>query len=191
MRNILVAITGASGSAYALRLLARFSKQDGVHIHLVVSNWGSEVMEQETGKKLQAQLELLAIERLSLYANDDLAANISSGSFPIQAMVIVPCSLGTAGSIAAGLSSNLIERAAAVALKERRKLILVARESPLSTIHLQNLLTLSQAGAMILPPMPAFYSHPQSVDDILDSTVDRILDALGFADTDIKRWSHT
>ena len=189
MKQIIVAVTGATGSLYALHLLQRLDQNETVFVHLVVSAWGERVMVEETGKKLKDWLALLSGDRLRLYDHGDLAAPLASGSFPIDAMVVIPCTMGTLGSLACGLSSNLIERAASVTLKEKRPLVLVARESPLSSIHLQNMLTLSNAGAMILPPVSAFYCLPETVDDIVDSTVDRVLDSLHLADTNTKRWS--
>jgi 4-hydroxy-3-polyprenylbenzoate decarboxylase len=189
MKQIIVAITGATGSLYALRLLKRLSLQQEVSVHLVVSQWGERVMEEETEKTLQEWLAWFGSDRLTLYGHADLAASIASGSYPIDAMVVIPCTMGTLASLACGLSNNLIERAGSVTLKEKRPLILVARETPLSSIHLQNMLTLSNAGAMIVPPIPTFYTHPQTVEDIIDSTVDRVLDTLGLADSKIKRWS--
>jgi polyprenyl P-hydroxybenzoate/phenylacrylic acid decarboxylase-like protein len=191
MKQIIVAITGATGSLYALRLLKRLDLQQDVAVHLVVSQWGERVMEEETGKNLQEWLASFSCDRLKLYSHTDLAASIASGSCPIDAMVVIPCTMGTLASLACGLSNNLIERAGSVTLKEKRPLILVARETPLSSIHLQNMLTLSNAGAMIVPPIPTFYTHPQTVEDIVDSTVDRVLDTLRLSDSNIKRWSHS
>ncbi|AEV28645.1 polyprenyl p-hydroxybenzoate/phenylacrylic acid decarboxylase [Sphaerochaeta pleomorpha str. Grapes] len=189
MKQIVVAITGATGSVYALHLLQRLGQNQEVFVHLVVSLWGERVMVEETGKTLAEWLAFLPGDRIRLHNHGDLASPLASGSFPIDAMVVIPCTMGTLGSLACGLSSNLIERAASVALKEKRPLVLVARETPLSSIHLQNMLTLSNAGAMILPPVPTFYCHPKTVDDIIDSTVDRVLDSLHLADTNTKRWS--
>ena len=189
MKRVIVAITGATGSIYALHLLQRLSQMKEVEVNLVISPWAERVAVEETGKTVKEWLSKEPSGRLHLHDHSDLSSAISSGSYPIDAMVIIPCTMGTLGSIASGLSLNLIERAASVTLKERRPLILVARETPLSSIHLQNMLTLSNSGATILPPVPTFYSHPKTVDDIVDSTVDRVLDLLHLTDTKIKRWS--
>jgi polyprenyl P-hydroxybenzoate/phenylacrylic acid decarboxylase-like protein len=189
MKQIIVAVTGATGSVYALHLLQRLCQREDVFVHLIVSPWGERVMVEETGKALKEWLLALEGDNFRLHGHADLASSLASGSYPIDAMVVIPCTMGSLASIACGLSSNLIERAAGVTLKEKRPLILVARETPLSSIHLQNMLTLSNAGAMILPPVPTFYCHPKSVDDLVDSTVDRVLDALHLADTNTKRWS--
>jgi len=159
-----------------------------VSVHLVVSPWGERVMGEETGKTVKEWLSVLPGDNLCQHEHADLTSPLASGSFPIDAMVVIPCTMGSLGSIASGLSSNLIERSASVTLKEKRPLILVARETPLSSIHLQNMLTLSNAGATILPPVPTFYCHPKTVDDIVASTVDRVLDSLRLADTNTKRW---
>jgi 4-hydroxy-3-polyprenylbenzoate decarboxylase len=129
-----------------------------------------------------------AVGELELFAPDDVGASIASGSYPSKAMVIVPCSMGTLGRIAAGASSNLVERAADVMLKERRQLILAPRETPLSRIHLRNMLAVTEAGAEVLPAMPGFYHHPKSVDDLVDFIVGRILDRLGLESALVKRW---
>ncbi len=189
MKKIIVGITGATGSLYAIRLVERLCQREDLLVHLVVSSWGERVMVEETGMTVDQWLTQLSSDKIIVEDFSDLASSISSGSYLIDAMVIIPCTMGTLGSIASGLSSNLIERAASVTLKERRPLIVVARETPLSSIHLQNMLTLSNAGATILPPVPTFYSHPQTVDDIVASTVDRVLDSLQLPDTKTKRWS--
>ncbi|MHC1693159.1 MAG: UbiX family flavin prenyltransferase [Sphaerochaetaceae bacterium] len=188
MGELVVALTGATGSQYGLRLIERLCWETGITVHLIVSHWAQQVLSAETGHNLEYWLSTFPQEKIQLHGFEDLDASISSGSYPIKAMVVIPCSMGTLGAIAAGLASNLIERAASVALKERRPLILVARETPLSSIHLENMLRLSHAGAMILPPEPTFYHHPQTIIDILDSTVDRVLDALDICQNQTKRW---
>ncbi|MGE4584889.1 MAG: UbiX family flavin prenyltransferase [Sphaerochaeta sp.] len=191
MKRVLVAMTGASGSMYGMRLVQRLVTQQDVAVHLVLSDWAKEVMDSECTVHSKAWLADLQQRGVTVHAHNDLAASPSSGSFRLHAMVIIPCSMGTLGAIAAGLASNLIERAASVCLKERRRLILVARESPLSSIHLQQMLTLSNAGAMIMPPVPAFYTHPSTIEDIVDTTIDRILDAIDLDDGNAKRWRDT
>ncbi len=188
MRRIVIAVTGATGSIYAVRLVQRLLKNKDIELHLVISSWGEEVMKRETGVSSSEWIDSLGSERVFCHAHSDLAAPISSGSFRFESMVIIPCSMGTLSAVASGLASNLIERSASVALKERRRLILVARESPLSAIHLNQMLTLTHAGAMILPPVPAFYNRPETIEDVIDTTVERVLDALSIEDMNITRW---
>jgi 4-hydroxy-3-polyprenylbenzoate decarboxylase len=193
-----VGITGGSGAPYALRLL-RALVASGHEVHVVVSPAGETVMQIECGIKpgktlrekeaaLAAAAEAGGEGRLRLFDPQNLAAPISSGSFPSTGMVIVPCSVGTLGRIANGISSNLIERAADVMLKERRRLVVVPRETPLNEIHLRNMLALRQAGADILPASPAFYHRPRTIADMVDMVVGRILDRLGVENTLFHRW---
>ena len=196
MQNIVVGITGASGSIYGLRLieeLLRAKKQ----VSILLSNTGRQVLAFETGLQLSEQPQdclrqlrnrFAADDELSYFANQDFFAPLASGSSAPQAVVICPCSMGTAGRIAAGLSDNLLERVADVALKERRQLLLVPRETPFNQIHLENLLRLSKAGAQILPAMPAFYQKPQSVEELIDFVVGKILDSLAVEHQLFKRW---
>lgn len=193
-----VGITGGSGAPYALRLL-QVLVQSGHEAHVVVSAAGETVMQIECGIRpgkslrekqaaLMAAIGAPADAPLRLFDPMNLAAPISSGSFPCAGMAIVPCSTGTLGRIAAGVSSNLIERAADVSLKERRRLVVVPRETPLNDIHLRNMLTLRQAGADILPAMPAFYHKPRTIEDMVDMIVGRVLDRLGVENALFKRW---
>lgn len=195
-----VGITGGSGAPYALRLLKALVAT-GHEAHVVISPAGEKVVQLESGLRLGRTLRekedaiVRALEAdgegkgsLRLFDHMNLAAPISSGSFPCAGMVIVPCSTGTLGRIAGGISSNLIERAADVALKERRRLVLVPRETPLSEIHLNNMLTLRRAGADILPAMPAFYHRPRTIADMVDMIVGRILDRLGVENSLFFRW---
>ncbi len=172
--NLIVAVTGASGTVYTARLL-RSIPRDRFQIHLVSSEAGRLVYELETGTSLQEDIP----HDIRIWDEHDFTAPFASGSFPCAGMAVVPCTMGTLGAIAAGLSQNLIHRAADVCLKERRRLILVPRETPLNRIHLSNLLKVSEAGAIILPAMPGFYHRPQSVSDIVDFMVARILDQFG------------
>ncbi len=172
-QNLTVAITGASGAGYA-RTLLRSIPREKYDIHLVSSEAGRLVYELETGAALSEDLP----PEVRWYEESHLAAPLASGSFPCAGMVIVPCTMGTLGAIAAGLSQNLIHRAANVCLKERRPLILVLRETPLNRVHLSNMLKAAEAGAIILPAMPGFYHRPRSVQDIFDFVVARILDQL-------------
>jgi 4-hydroxy-3-polyprenylbenzoate decarboxylase len=181
--NYVVAITGASGAPYARRLLHSLASPD-IQIHVVASNAGKMVYQMEMGTSVEEDLP----PGTMLYDETDVAAPLASGSFPIEAMVVVPCSMGSLAAIAQGCARNLIHRAADVCLKERRRLILVPREMPLSRIHLSNMLKVVDAGGIILPPMPGFYHQPQSVDDLLDFVVARILMQLGFAQNLVPPW---
>ncbi len=181
--RLVVGITGATGSIFGIRLL-EFLQRSNVETHLVLSPWGERNLEIETSYSVEQVRQLATV--VHPYRNQ--AASISSGSFLTAGMVIAPCSVKTLASIAAGLADNLIARAADVVLKERRKLVLAVREAPLNDIHLENMLKLSRMGAVILPPVPAFYNHPRSIDDLVDHTVARILDQFGLAPDWEKRW---
>jgi len=193
-----VGITGGSGAPYALRLL-RALLDSGHEVHLVISPAGETILQVESGLRLGNTLRektatiANAIEtehktRLRVFDPQNLAAPISSGSFACAGMAIVPCSTGTLGRIANGISSSLIERAADVMLKERRHLVVVPRETPLNEIHLRNMLALRQAGADILPAMPAFYHKPRHISDLVDMIVGRVLDRLGVDNELFHRW---
>ncbi len=170
-KQLIVAITGASGAAYARLLLHTLSGAD-VHIHLVASQAGRLVYGLEIGTPLEDDLP----SEVSLYDPNDFTAPFASGSFSSEGMVIVPCSMGTMGAIASGISQNLIHRAADVCLKERRRLVLVPRETPLNAIHLQNMLRVSRAGGIILPAMPGFYHQPRKIDDLVRFVVARVIE---------------
>lgn len=191
----LVAITGASGAVYGLRLVRELLRADR-RVSLLLTAAGAQVLQHETGldwggdirqRRTQIQ-EYFASIAVDCVALDDFGAGVASGTAAAQAMVIAPCSMGTAGRIAAGLSGNLLERSADVMLKERRPLILVPRETPFNAIHLENLLRLSRAGAVILPAMPAFYHEPQGLDDLIDFVVGKILDQLHLSHNLFQRW---
>src|SRR5688572_33268617 len=182
--KIIVGITGATGAIYGVRILERL-REAGAETHLVISRWGARTLLHET-PYTREQVEALASVT---YAPSDMGAAISSGSFQTAGMIIAPCSAKTLAAIAHGYGENLIQRAADVVLKERRKLVLAVREAPLSEIHLENMLKLSRMGAVILPPMPAFYNHPVTVDDIVDHTVARVLDQFGIEMRGALRWS--
>ena len=172
--RVIVGISGATGVIYGVRLLERL-RDAGVETHLVISRWGARTLAHETPYSRE-QVEALAH---TTYAPGDMGAAISSGSFQTAGMLIVPCSAKTLAAIAHGFGDGLIHRAADVVLKERRKLLLAVREAPLSDIHLENMLKLSRMGAVILPPMPAFYNNPRSLADIVEHTVARMLDQFG------------
>ncbi len=183
-RRIIIGISGASGAIYGVRLLQALRDVPDVQTHLVVSAAGWRNVEEEHG------LQRAAIEALAHHVHDDadVGAAIASGSFGAHAMVVAPCSMRTLAAIAHGLSSNLLTRAADVMLKERLRLVLMVRESPLSLIHLRNMVSATEAGAIICPPMPAFYLRPQSVDDIVNASVARVLDLLDVPHTLAARW---
>lgn len=196
-RKITLAMTGASGAPYGLRLLECLLAQ-GCEVHFMISKAALMVLALETELMLPDKIGPLSAalrkhfqadeSQLKVYGREDWTAPVASGSGAPQSMVICPCSTGTLSAIATGASNNLIERAADVALKERRQLILVPRESPLSSIHLQNLLTASQAGATVMPASPGFYHRPATVDELVDFMVARVLDHLGLAQTLVPRW---
>ncbi len=206
-KTICLALTGASGMPYGLRLLECLLAA-GCHVQLLYSQAAQIVARQEMDFELpsrpaEAKTALLARlatpqggflrgavdpERLAVFGREEWFAPVASGSNPPDAMVVCPCSMGTLAAIAQGLADNLIERAADVVLKEGRKLVLVPRETPFSAIHLENMLRLSRAGAVIVPPSPGFYHHPQSVADLVDFVVARILDQLAIPHTLMQRW---
>jgi 4-hydroxy-3-polyprenylbenzoate decarboxylase len=181
--RLIVGITGATGIVYGMRLL-QVLKDEGIETHLVMSKWAGRTLVEETDYQ-PSDLTALATR---VYAEMDQGAAISSGSFLTSGMVIVPCSMRTLAAIATGQADNLVARAADVILKERRRLVLVTRESPLNDIHLENMLKLSRMGATICPPMPAFYNKPRTIDDIVNYTDARVLDQFGIH-IDVKgRW---
>jgi 4-hydroxy-3-polyprenylbenzoate decarboxylase len=182
-------ITGASGAPYAVRLLRAFN-ESGTPLRLIVSSYGWRLLAEETGiDGLDALREATGDwSRVELYDALDRGATPASGSAPSRGMVICPCSMGTLASIAAGTSRNLVERAADVALKERRPLILVPRETPLSLVHLENMTRLTRAGAVVMPAAPGFYHRPRSIDDLVDFMVARVLDHLDIEHSVGRRW---
>ena len=183
--RLVVGITGATGAPLAVRLLECLSQMPDVETHLVMSRWARTTIELETPYTAR-QVEKLAEV---VHGPGDQAASISSGSFRTDGMVIIPCSMKTLAAVRVGLADGLIGRAADVTLKERRPLVLVPRETPLSDIHLENMLALSRMGVRIVPPMPAFYNHPASVDDVIDHITARVLDQLGLDAPNARRWS--
>jgi len=196
MEKIVVGITGASGSIYGLRLIEELLRA-GKQVPVLLTDAGRQVLAFETGLSLaeepQVCIEQLREyfqlgDRLQYYALNDFFAPIASGSNAPDAVVICPCSMGTVGRIAAGMSDNLMERVADVALKEHKKLLLVPRETPFNQIHLENLLRLSQAGVQILPAMPGFYQKPQSVEELVDFVVGKILDNFDIDHRLFKPW---
>ncbi len=183
MKRLVVGITGASGSVYALRLIDVLRDQ-GIEVHAVVTASGLRVLGYECG----ITEEKLARRVSVLYPNADVGAAIASGSFRIDAMVVLPCSMKTAGAIAHGVTDDLLTRAADVTLKEGRRLLLVPRETPMHEIHLENLLRLARAGAVIMPAAPGFYHRPETLDDLVNMMVGKILDRLGIEAELFSRW---
>jgi len=181
--KLIIAITGASGTIFGVRLL-QMLQGSGVETHLIMSKWGSRTLIHETDYTVE-QVESMATRN---YPLGDQGAKISSGSFTTLGMVIAPCSMRTLAAIANGLGDNLIHRAADVILKERRKLVLVVRESPFNDIHLENMLKLSRMGVVILPPVPAFYNHPQNLDDMINHVAMRTLDQFDIHLDVMNRW---
>ncbi len=183
-RRLIVGMTGATGTIFGIRLLEMLRDTD-VETHLVLSRWAARTLVHETSYTVE-QVEALATR---VYPLTDLGAPISSGSFLTVGMVVVPCSMRTLAAVAHGLGDNLIHRAADVILKERRRLVLAVREAPLSDIHLENMLKLSRMGVVICPPMPAFYNKPQSLDDLVNYLVARLLDQLDIHLDVRNRWT--
>lgn len=181
--RLVVGVTGASGAVYGVRLLEVLREQD-VETHLIVSSWGAEMIRYETELTIEDVKTLASF----VYSDDDLAARPSSGSFRFDGMVVIPCSMKTVAAISSGYTSTLLTRAADIALKEGRKLVLVPRETPLNAIHLRNLLSLSRLGVVILPAMPAFYHKPKSMSDLIDHLVGKVLDQLDLKHDLYRRW---
>lgn len=194
MKRLIVGITGASAVIYGVRLLEILARCEDIEVHLTISTSGVRALWEE----LQIELDINEFRLDSLIGSDserviyhhesDIGASIASGSFRTEGMIVVPCSMGTVASIAAGISRNLIHRAADVCIKERRKLVIVPRETPLSTIHLENMLKLSRAGVCVLPAMPGYYHFPKTVDDQINFVVTKILDQFDIDTGLIQRW---
>ncbi|MGJ5756039.1 4-hydroxy-3-polyprenylbenzoate decarboxylase [Streptomyces puniciscabiei] len=182
--RLVVGMTGATGAVFGVRLLEALATLPEVETHLVLSRWARTTIELETGLTVP---EVTALADVT-YAPEDQGAAISSGSFRTDGMIVVPCSMKTLAGIRAGYADGLVGRAADVVLKERRRLVLVPRETPLSEIHLENMLELARKGVQLVPPMPAFYNHPQSVDDIVDHVVTRVLDQFDLPAPSPRRW---
>jgi 4-hydroxy-3-polyprenylbenzoate decarboxylase len=184
-RRIVLALTGASGSIYGVRLLEQLRQTEGVETHLIVSNaaYLNLSTELDVGRD---QVEALADV---CYSDKDIGASIASGSFQTDAMLIVPCSMRTLAGVATGLAGSLITRAADVALKERRRLLLLTREAPLNLVHLRNMVTVTEMGGIIFPPVPAFYLGIESLDAMVDQTVGRVLELIGIDSPLLRRWN--
>lgn len=184
-KKLIVGISGASGAIYGVRLLEVLKQMPDVEAHLVMSKMAHVTLAAETGYSVSD------VQALSdyFYGAQDLAARISSGSFKTEGMIIAPCSMRSLAEIAISLTTGLVTRAADVVLKERRKLVLLVRETPLTTAHLRNMTAVSEMGGIIAPPVPAFYHKPESLDDIVNHTVGRALDLFGLEHSFVKRWN--
>ena len=183
-RRVVVGITGATGIIYAIRIL-QVLKELNIETHLVISKWAHATLKYETPLGAAEITELAT----KTYNARDVSAPPASGSFQHDGMIIVPCSMKTLAAVRCGIGEDLITRAADVSLKEDRKLVLVVRETPLNEIHLDNMLALRRAGAVIFPPMPAFYTQPKSLDDVIDQSVGRMLDSMGIFTNMFPRWA--
>jgi 4-hydroxy-3-polyprenylbenzoate decarboxylase len=198
MPRYLVCITGASGALYSLRLVSALASR-GATLHLACSPWGARVILEETGRSLGYWLGKVRASGgpsggpaiVNYHPFDDFSSPLASGSFRLDATVVIPCSIGTLGSLASGTSGNLIHRAGAVALKEGWPLILVPRETPLSLVTIRTMETLKESGAIILPAIPSFYAKPQTIEQLVDTVVNRILDHLGLPDAAAFRWGES
>lgn len=181
--KILISMTGATGAIYGIRLLQVLQKTE-YKTSLIISSWAKKTIETETSFSLDEVISMAD----EVYDENDLAAAVSSGSYQTDAVIVAPCTMKTLAGIASGYSDDLIVRCADVALKERKPLILLTRETPLSLIHLRNMTTVTEAGGIILPPMPAFYHRPKTIDDIINQTVGKILDLLNIPHDLFQRW---
>ena len=183
--RMIIGVTGATGAPLAIALLKILKKRQDIETHLILSRWAKITIELETSLKIN---EVMALANF-VYSSADQAAKISSGSFKIDGMIIIPCSMKTLAGIRSGYAEGLIGRAADVIIKEQRKLVIVPRETPLSTIHLENMLALSKMGVSIVPPMPAYYNNPENINDINNHIVTRVLDQFGLDSIEARRWN--
>lgn len=181
--KLIIAITGATGSIYGIRIL-QVLRNKNIETHLVISKWGKVAIEAETTYTVDEVTNMADF----YYNEDDLSASLSSGSFKCDGMIVAPCSMKTLSGIAHSYTDNLIIRAADVSLKQKRKLVLMVRETPLHSTHLENMLKLSNMGAIIAPPMPAFYTKPSTLDDLIDQSIGRILDNFNIELDKLYRW---
>ena len=183
--RLIIAITGATGAVYGVRLLQHLQHTPGVETHLLVSDAAVLTLHQETG------LQRRDVEALAhvVHKVRDIGASIASGSFQSEGMIVAPCSMKTLASVAHGLSDNLITRAADVVLKERRRLVLMVRETPFNLAHLRNMTSVTEMGGIVFPPLPSFYQHPASIDEMVDHSIGRVLDLVGVAHQLAPRWA--
>jgi 4-hydroxy-3-polyprenylbenzoate decarboxylase len=184
-RRIVVAITGATGATYGVQLLKRLHATAGIESHLVISDAATLTLHQELG------LQRRDVEALAhvVHRNRDIGASIASGSYQVDGMVVAPCSMKTLAAVAHGFSDNLVTRAADVILKERRRLVLMVRETPFNLAHLRNMTAVTEMGGIIFPPLPSFYHRPATIADMVEHTVDRVVDLLGIENAQAARWS--
>lgn len=183
-RRIVVAITGATGAVYGVQLLRRLHAAPGVETHLVISDAASLTLHQELGLQRRDAEALAHV----VHRNRDIGASIASGSFQTDGMVIAPCSMKTLAAVAHGLSDNLVTRAADVMLKERRRLVLMVRETPFNLAHLRNMTAVTEMGGIVFPPLPSFYHRPATIEEMVEHTVDRAVDLLGLDNAHAPRW---
>lgn len=183
-RRIVVAITGATGATYGVQLLKRLQASAGIESHLVISDAATLTLHQELGL---GRREVEALAHV-VHRNRDIGASIASGSFQVDGMVIAPCSMKTLAAVAHGFSDNLVTRAADVILKERRRLVLMVRETPFNLAHLRNMTAVTEMGGIIFPPLPGFYHRPATIADMVEHTVDRVVDLLGIENAQAARW---
>ena len=184
-RRIIIAITGATGATYGVQLLRRLNATPGVETHLVVSDAASLTLHQELGLQRRDAEALAHV----VHRNRDVGASIASGSYQADGMVIAPCSMKTLAAVAHGFSDNLVTRAADVILKERRRLVLMVRETPFNLAHLRNMTAVTEMGGIVFPPLPSFYHRPATIADMVEHTVDRVVDLLGIENAQAARWS--
>jgi flavin prenyltransferase len=191
MSNYVVGITGASGSIYGIRLIQQLALKKHT-VHVIITSAGKMVMKEELGVSGLEKMDKLGLSKfkgnIKVWENNDFEAPFMSGSSAPEAAIVIPCSVGKLAAIANGISGNLVERTADVALKEKRQLILVVRETPLSLIHLENMVKVARAGAQILPAMPAFYHHPKTIDDMVNFVVGKVLNLLRIEHNLFKSW---
>ncbi|WP_027866430.1 UbiX family flavin prenyltransferase [Massilia alkalitolerans] len=183
-RRIIVAITGATGAVYGVQLLRRLHATPGVETHLVISDAASLTLHQELGLQRRDAEALAHV----VHRNRDIGASIASGSYQVDGMVIAPCSMKTLAAVAHGLSDNLVTRAADVMLKERRRLVLMVRETPFNLAHLRNMTAVTEMGGIVFPPLPSFYHRPATIEEMVEHTVDRAVDLLGLDNAHAPRW---
>jgi 4-hydroxy-3-polyprenylbenzoate decarboxylase len=195
---VTVGVTGASGAILAQKMLALLEEDARVaRVHLVVTEAGQRLFTEELGitsgdlKLLPSRILGHPVSKIDVLPNKDVGASIASGSYALDAMVVIPCSMGTLGAIANGISDDLVARAADVMLKEGRKLVLCVRDTPFNRVHLENMLRAQQAGAVIMPTVPAFYDHPKTIDDLVTQYVCRVLAQIGLAQEKMYRWAGT
>lgn len=182
--KLVIGMSGSSGAVYGVRLLEVLFASKDIETHVVISDWAQKNIEIETGRSLSSVLELASV----VYDSKDMGAAISSGSFPVSGMIVAPCSVKSLSAIANAYNDNLLTRAADVQLKERRKLVLVFRETPLNRTHIRLMMEVTEAGGVVLPPVPSFYHQPKTLDDIINQTVQKVLDQFGIEKGLFKRW---